>query len=282
MVIGHGEDTSIIQETINILDDEDIDFFIHWDKRNTRPSLFSRYSTICLIDSKKVFWGTDSQIMAELHLMESVNESNITYDYVHLISSVDMPLMTSDYFKEYFTRDAYIGFVENIEPESLLRVKYYYPLRNVKLRNPYVFRILTSFFRNINKLFGINRIKKSGLEYERGSNWFSIKTALLPEIIESKNLKYFYHSYLADEMFVQTILSRFKFEEKNKFSLGDSAMALRYIDWNRGAPYLFNENDIPELKVNINKQYAFARKISDATIIKRVFCSKEKNTQLSE
>lgn len=271
MVIGHGEDASIIQETINVLDDEDIDFFIHWDKRYTSPVLFSKYSNIHLIDRRKVFWGTDSQILVELHLMEIVNNSDVNYDYVHLISGVDMPLMTREYFKDYFTEEAYIGFVKDIEPESLLRIKYYYPFRNLNIRNPYVFRILTFFFRNINKLFRIDRTQNSRLTYERGSNWLSIRATLLPEILESKSLKYFLNTYLADEMFVQTILSRFKLEQMDNLDLSDSAMALRYIDWTRGAPYQFTEEDIPELKNNVNKQYAFARKISNANIIKSVF-----------
>lgn len=33
MVIGHGENASILQSTINILDSVDIDFFVHWDRK---------------------------------------------------------------------------------------------------------------------------------------------------------------------------------------------------------------------------------------------------------
>lgn len=33
MVIGYGENAGVLQETINVLDDSDIDFYIHWDKR---------------------------------------------------------------------------------------------------------------------------------------------------------------------------------------------------------------------------------------------------------
>lgn len=168
--------------------------------------------------------------------MWNVIESTVSYDYTHLISSVDIPLMTSDYFKEYFTKDAYIGFVTNIEPELLLIVKYYYPLRNIKIRNAYDFCTLISFFKNINKLLGIDRIKYSNLQFERGTNWFSIKTKLLSEIIESTKLKFFYHSYLTDEILVQTIMPRFNPEKESIFNSGDFVMALRYIDWNRGTP----------------------------------------------
>ena len=33
MVLGYGEDYSVLQSTINLLDDPDISFFIHWDKK---------------------------------------------------------------------------------------------------------------------------------------------------------------------------------------------------------------------------------------------------------
>ena len=33
LVMGHGEQSTILQKTIDILDDKDIDFFIHWDNQ---------------------------------------------------------------------------------------------------------------------------------------------------------------------------------------------------------------------------------------------------------
>lgn len=39
MVIGYGQEASVLQKTIEILDDSDIDFYIHWDKRWPLPKL---------------------------------------------------------------------------------------------------------------------------------------------------------------------------------------------------------------------------------------------------
>lgn len=40
-VIGYGNQANILQKTINVLDDKDIDCFIHWDARYKIPSLQS-------------------------------------------------------------------------------------------------------------------------------------------------------------------------------------------------------------------------------------------------
>ena len=43
-IIGYGDKAEIVQRTINVLDDKDIVFFIHWDARYKLPSLKSKYS----------------------------------------------------------------------------------------------------------------------------------------------------------------------------------------------------------------------------------------------
>ncbi|MGL4267968.1 MAG: hypothetical protein ACRCR7_12700 [Weissella cibaria] len=39
MVEGHGDTADILQSTIDWLDDSEIDFFIHWDKKYKKPKL---------------------------------------------------------------------------------------------------------------------------------------------------------------------------------------------------------------------------------------------------
>ena len=48
-------------------------------------------------------------------------------------------------------------------------------------------------------------------------------------------------------------------------------MAARYIDWQRGTPYVFTKNDVPELKNVVNTKYAFARKVKDPNLINDIF-----------
>lgn len=57
LVIGTGTDASILQKTINHLDDENIDFFVHWDAKYKKPLLRSNNSKIIFIKQQKVNWG---------------------------------------------------------------------------------------------------------------------------------------------------------------------------------------------------------------------------------
>lgn len=269
MVIGHG-DGSVLQETINILDDSEIDFFIHWDKKSQLPEINAENSTITFIERQQVYWGTDSLIQVEISLLNSVQKSNQTYDYVHLISSTDIPLMSKEYFKKYFVDDTYIGFVDEIDESIINRVRYFYPIRHVNIRNKYTFYLITNLFKVLNRIGNIDRLRDSTISLQRGTQWFSIKSTFITEILNYKYLNIFMHTYLADEVFLQTILNRYKPKNKQNF-VGDTKMALRYVDWKRGRPYTFSANDIDELKTFVNTNYAFARKVVDPNIVKELF-----------
>lgn len=262
LVIGYGEKAAILQETINILDNEDIDFFIHWDKRYALPNLKSNYSKIYFIkDRIKVKWGSFTQIKAEKKLLKSINKEK--YQYVHLISSNDMPLMTPDYFKKYFKNEAYIGFVVPVPKDAKLRVQYYYP-SNVDFRELKLIRVLFDY---INKLFRINRLKNKELKIYKGPNWFSLKTKYITNLLLDKWDNIFKHSFCGDEEYTQTILQKFC----AKGTRDDCTQAARYIDWKRGRPYTFQITDVQELVGKVNTEYAFARKVKDPLIVSNVF-----------
>lgn len=127
LVEGHGDNTDVLQKTIEILDDYDIDFIIHWDKKYRRPVLKSKKSEIIFVRPIEVYWGSFRQVVVEKKLfMEAYVRK---YDYVHLISSVDIPLMDVEYFKSFFKKEVYIGFSNDKDIEG--RVKYYYFFLNL-------------------------------------------------------------------------------------------------------------------------------------------------------
>lgn len=265
MVIGYGDSAEVLQKTIKILDDENIDFFIHWDKKYKLPSLISKNSQIKFLHNRiAVKWGSGTLIKATVNLLKEVNKSKKRYDYVHLISSNDMPLMTADYFKDYFKKDIYIGFSNERQENNRNRLKYFYP-NNIDFRkHPRIIGLITL----LNKILKVNRVKKIN-NIEKGPEWFSIKSKYINEIL-SYNLSIFYHSNCADELVLPTIFRRFNNSEY-KDGLDDSSQAARYIDWNRGNPYTFSIKDVNELKAVKNTKYAFTRKINNELVITRVF-----------
>ena len=266
-VIGYGSQANILQKTINVLDDKDIDFFIHWDAEYKIPNLQSNLSTIYFVKNRiAVKWGGQSQIVATLLLLKLVQKSISPYDYVHLISCNDIPLMTSDYFKNYFTDNTYIGFDNSFTGKDLKeRIGFYYP-GNIDFRRQ---KITAKAFKLANVVLNINRIKKySKINFKKGPQWFSIKEKYVPEILNFDN-SIFMHGYCADELLVQTILG--KFESQEPKSDNDNYQATRYIDWNRGTPYVFTSKDVDELRKKVNTKFAFARKVYDPSIVDAIF-----------
>ena len=203
LVEGHGENANVLQGTINVLDDDDIDFWIHWDKKNKEPILTSKKSKIKFIKQRTNMWGSDSQILVEKQLLEAV--SGLNYDYVHLISSSDIPLMSRDHFKSFFTKEVYIGFYS--DPNISDRVKYYYPLRHINLRSePLIIKKL--FLKAIivsQKLLHVNRLKSSDVVLKKGISWFSMKGEYVKEILNVDEA-ILMHSVSGDELYVQTVL----------------------------------------------------------------------------
>lgn len=278
MVMGYGN-PSVLQETINILDDPCIDFVIHWDKKYDLPNLKSRKSTIIFLDNRvKVNWGSDSQIIAEKRLFDYVVNSD-KYDYVHLISSSDIPLMTPSYFKKFFKKDSYyLGFIDYMDKNIYSRFSEYYPIRHIRVKYRESIIVLMHY---INKFFKVDRLK--GQHVEKGCNWFSMDIKYLKEVVNYPKFNMFLHTYTGDEFYVQTILQRLKpssltkkydvYSDRYRMTKS-SMMAARYINWFKGTPYLFQKRDAEELKNNVNKNYAFARKILDPVVARAIFSKK--------
>ena len=65
-----------------------------------------------------------------------------------------------------------------------------------------------SFQKGIQKLLKINRTKRADIEFQNGSNWFSITHDTACYVLNKYNnyKKYFRHTLCPDEIFLQTIL----------------------------------------------------------------------------
>ncbi|WP_349087531.1 hypothetical protein [Anaerobutyricum soehngenii] len=95
-----------------------------------------------------------------------------------------------------------------------------------------------------------------------------------------KKIKKVFNYTMCDEMFLQTIVYNSSFKDKlYDKDYDDSCLGnQRYIDWKRGTPYTFRNEDFEEL---INSNCLFARKFNekiDCKIIDRLleYVNKEK------
>ena len=79
--------------------------------------------------------GGDSQIKAEIILLEEALKSNS--DYYHLISGFDLPLHDMDYIDDFFIKHKGKEFIhfseldETMTPRTRQRISIYHPFQNM-------------------------------------------------------------------------------------------------------------------------------------------------------
>lgn len=256
-----------VSYVVNQLKDPDIEFFLHWDKSSqidirkylTQNSL----NEINVIEPVHVSWGSSTLVNAQLDLFEAAHKSK--FDYYHLISDKDVALMDPEYFKKFFENSdkEYVGFSKNMKKIDE-RLKYYYPFENFdisKRKKEFLDKLLC----NIQKFFKVNRLKNMFIEIKKGENWCSLTDAAVSALIDRRD---FFENVLknttkSDELYIQTVLwNSDVFQEKMNDCLDEHDASLRYIDWNRGQPYEFTDNNYDEISQVFNTKYAFIRKIS--------------------
>jgi Core-2/I-Branching enzyme len=281
LIISHNE-FYILEKLITLLDDYRNDIYIHIDKK-VKDFDFDYYknlvtkSKLIFVNRMDVRWGDFTQIESELTLLKEAVKSN--YKYYHLLSGVDLPLKSQDYIHEFFNKNSGKEFVHFCRDEQtkkvLYRIKHYHFMKHYRSKNKcasLVVRILNKISNVLQSPFSRNLVNDIEIKY--GANWFSITNDFALYVLSKEEWirKNFKHTYCADEIFLQTILYNSKFRE-NIFhkNMDDNYIAcMRYIDWNRGNPYTFRENDIDDL---INSDKLFARKFSaelDKKVIDRI------------
>lgn len=280
LIIAHNE-FGILEKLIKLIDDERNDIYIHIDKKVKKFDFeyfnkIPEYSEIKFVNRYDIAWGSFSMVECELELLKNAVFSKTEYEYIHLISGVDMILKSQEYINNFFQKNKGKEFIhftyKDINNKTRERISLYHLFRNK--RNIF-FRILTNIFLVIQRIFKINRIKNKNLEIQKGSQWFSITGEFAKYIVSKEEFirKTFNYSYCADEVFIQTLImnSEFKNNLFNKNFDNDHYACLRCIDWKRGNPWIFKKDDYDML---VNSKAIFARKFSekvDKDIVDMIF-----------
>lgn len=272
---------------LEILDDRRNDIYLHIDKKAKGYSVDSirahvKKAGFTVIRPMSVSWGGDSQIKVEIRLLKEATKT--VHGYYHLISGMDLPLKTQDEIHRFFDAHEGVDFVamekenlHNINKDFLYRVDYYYLFQNrIKgKKDGRLADIQKKHLRRQNKR-GVCRSKKSGLDFVMGSNWFSIthRTAVYVLGAYQKYRRSFRYTICADEVFLQTLVAASPYTD----SVEDNN--LRMIDWFRGNPYTYREEDFESL-MNAPSDKMFARKFderTDAKIIRKIHDELLKNS----
>ncbi|MGM9553174.1 MAG: beta-1,6-N-acetylglucosaminyltransferase [Faecousia sp.] len=289
LIISH-QNFKQLEILMSLLDYEANDIYVHIDKKSKlsgfeREKLkrVLRHSEMSFVKSRKVSWGADSLMKVEITLLQEATKRN--HVYYHLLSGADLPLKTQSYIHEKLNRDGrdYIALETNRQPnitKSFLdRFRYFYFLQNQIDRNKEKSRIrkVQSLLLSIQKSIGIDRTKRANFEYVKGSQWFSITHDTALYIIDRypQYKKYFIRSFIPDESFLQTIVKNAPLRDH---VVDDN---LRYIDWKRGSPYVFRDEDYDIL---MKSEKLFARKFDtyvDQRIILRIQQHLKSNAEIS-
>lgn len=275
LIICHRSDASL-RYLLKSIDDERNDIYVHVDAK-ARDFDFDKvkasvmHSELSFTRRINVTWGGYSQPEAELILLEAATQKH-EYAFYHFLSGNDMCIKSQDEIHRFFdqhTGKLFLTFCgEDWNRKAEERVKYYHIEhgRNAALK------ALNIVSLSIQKMTGINRLKHVDMQIVGGSNWCSLPHDFAMYLLEHREAirRIFHHSVCSDELFIHTMaynseykdrIYLLKISQRNDDSDPDMFEAnQRYIDWNRGKPYIFGEDDFDEL---MKVEYCFARKLTE-------------------
>lgn len=249
------------------LDDEKNDIYIHIDKRADNCPFESiensvQKSHLFWVKQQRVNWGGASQIYVELNLLKKATQTH--HSYYHLLSGMDFPIKSQKYIHKFFKDNKGSEFIQfdntMVNVEFIDRVRYYYFFQDLIGRNKGKFPALCYYAQEIlislQKKLKIDRTCKYSFDLYKGTNWFSITHEMACYIVGNKRQikKVCKYSLCADEIFLHTFAMMSPY--KNKIVNN----SLRYIDWERGNPYVFIVEDYEELS---KSDRLFARKFDE-------------------
>lgn len=283
LIIAHNN-FEILEKTLKILDDEKNDFYIHVDKKVKnfdfeKFRIIIKKSKIIFTERLDVKWGHSSQINCELILLKSAIKNN--YSYYHLLSGVDMPIKSKEEIYNFFEKNNGKEFIQfqnkqyNIRFNERFEIYHLFPYF-CRSRYKYILGIMEIFFIELQKILKVNRIKNQNINFQKGANWFSITDNFVKYVLSKEEWiqNIFKYTSCCDEIFLQTLIINSKFQENlydKKFDDNHITSVKRYIDWNRGGPYVFRKEDFNDL---INSEALFARKFDlnvDREIVDMIF-----------
>lgn len=276
LIIAHHE-YPVLEVLLSMLDDPRNDIYLHVDKRS--DELYNRVRSFrmknagfyLLSDRISVYWGDISQVEVEYLLFEAAFR-NAPYAYYHLLSGVDLPVKSQDYIHDFFSKNQGKEFVgywmdEGHRKDTERKVHRYYFFNRYYKDRQHPFRAPLMLLRNI--ALGFQKILHScrtrDYDFKKGWNWVSITNDFCAFLISQKSLvlKRFRYTLCPDEIFLHTVLWNSGFKKNIYDPDSPQRGSMRMIDWQRGSPYVWGENDLEEL---LASDALFARKFSSVNM----------------
>lgn len=255
-----------VNRLINALSDEDVVFFVHIDKSSQIEEQIIKNQNVLIVPERvNVQWGGYSQIKATLCLIEFALKHAEKFDYYILLSGQDYPIKSRSEIKKYLSDHRGKQFFKahkmpfkywQMQKGGFDRIEIYYPQFMVgSTRTQY--RMRKHYLKLVNR-WNLRRKRAIFDHYYGISNWFAATRDCMEYIYKfsednSKGLKFFQYSLMADEVYFNSIVMNSPF--KSQVVQND----LRLVDWTTGPeiPLIWKESHMEQLR---NAEELFARK----------------------
>ena len=240
-----------LKRLIGALNDDNVVFFIHIDKKSTMPENLQEFDNIIFTDRTEVWWAGWSQVEAIIRLLRTAYPYNL--DYYILVSGTDYPIRPNSFlYKKLSDGGQFVSLNTGFGiPDADDRVKYYYfdgfdrrNLRNIKT-------VFYFFLERSVKLF----LRKTSYPFPQiyyGPSWWALSHDCLKYVLDQVDthkdyIDFYKTSWAPDESFFQTIIGNSPFFRQ-------CTTNLTYVDWSSvPGPVGINQDHIELFK----KQTAF-------------------------
>lgn len=263
LILAHNE-FGLLQTLVDCLDDARNDLFVHIDRKVAAlPSLHSQHAGLKVIDRRvDVRWGDYSMVEAELALFKEAAACG-PYRYYHLISGVDLPLMTPDamhrFFEEHDGKE-FIGYtLTEMDAMLVRRMQRWHPFPRHFSRKRNAWSAPRALCLKVQELLGIKRNRD--VDFKKGTQWVSVTEAMVQYLLERKAWvkKTFTHTFVPDECVFQTLAWMSPLRDNIYDTTSDAAGCLRAIGWRDDELYDWSAADYDKLAAS---GAVFARKFN--------------------
>ena len=261
LILAHNE-PEVLSRLVRALDDGRNDIFIHWDRKSgDAPDINTEHSALTFVEPRmNVHWGGLNMVKAEYLLFEQAHDSG-PYAYYHLISGVDLPLKSQDFI--HARCDAapdveYIAFAPATQEEIDFRTRYWH-LFPENFKNSSI--IVRGVRRGALELQKCIKVRRTGIEFCKGSQWCSVTEKFVEYLLERKDwvMKTFSHTFCPDEMFIPTLCWNSDFRSRVHCLTDEFEGCKRFIKWIDGELMPLEEADLPAM---LDSGRWFARKFT--------------------
>lgn len=263
-----------INRLISVLEHENIDLFIHVDKKsNIINDIIKTEKVFFVPDNQRVDvkWGAFSQVEASLQLL-SMAANHDEYDYFWQISGQDFPLRKASDIVSFFKSNEvnYINLLPS-KNNGLQRSNNYDKRNDIyfshwMFKKGQLYRLVRRFWVEItggyNKTFFFAKRKNiTNCNFYFGSSWWCINSTFVNYILDyienhREYCAYFKNTSCPDESFFQTLLMNSQFRNERQDYL-------HYVDWSGGGnnPKILTMDDLSSL---MTSDKLMARKFDDS------------------